>query len=83
MTAPRKYTDLCAPDAAPSLSFNLPELVYPPRLNAVEAVLEGALNAGWGDRAAFICGDQRLSFADVRQAVHAKVAALQSRVSKR
>lgn len=78
MTAPRKYTDLCTPDAAPSLSFNLPELAYPQRLNAVEAVLEGALDAGWSDRTAYICGDRRLSFDDVRREVHAKAAALQS-----
>ena len=43
----KKYTDLAPEKATPALFFNLPELKYPERLNAVEVVLEGAREAGW------------------------------------
>jgi 2-aminobenzoate-CoA ligase len=38
----------------PELVFDLPELDYPPRMNAAVALLDGALDRGWGERSAII-----------------------------
>ena len=66
----RKYADLAPPDCAPTLTFSLPELRYPARLNAVEAVLEGARAAGWSARTAFLQGNEIYSFDRVARLVH-------------
>ena len=39
-------------DEWPELIFELPELAYPPRVNAAVELLDGALARGWGDRLA-------------------------------
>ncbi len=75
---PRKYSELCPPDLRPQLRFELPELEYPERLNAVETVLEGAFRAGWQHRTAYYEGEHRFTFAEVRADVHRKAAALRS-----
>ena len=74
----RKYGELAPSDSTPDLSFTLPELCYPPRLNAVQTVLEDALSAGWGDRTAYLSGDDVFTFADVAANVHRYAAALTS-----
>lgn len=73
-----KYRDLCPPDARPALEFDLPQLAYPARLNAVRTVLEGALEADWGERPAFYAAGRTFTFADVRREVHRRGAALRS-----
>jgi 2-aminobenzoate-CoA ligase len=71
-----KYRDLAPADACPALSFNLPELQYPERMNAVQTVFEGAKDAGWQDRTVFIADDKRYTFADAERLVHRSMAAL-------
>ena len=74
----RKYADLCPADAAPQLTFDLPELQYPDRLNAVECVLEEAVRAGWSDRPAFYANDTTYTFDQVRREVHKFAGAFRS-----
>jgi 2-aminobenzoate-CoA ligase len=74
----KKYAQIAPANARPTLLFDRPELQYPERLNAVETVLEGALEAGWGERTAFYCGDSTLSFADVHREVHRMASGLRS-----
>ena len=78
MTVPGlfKYRDLAPADACPALSFNLPELQYPERMNAVQTVFEGAKDAGWQDRTVFIADDKRYTFADAERLIHRSMAAL-------
>ena len=72
----RKYADLAPPEASPTLVFDLPELQYPERLNAVRAVFDDAREAGWTDRTVFYANDQEWSFDRVEGEVGRYVAAL-------
>ncbi|MEO5700109.1 MAG: AMP-binding protein [Casimicrobiaceae bacterium] len=45
------------PEAWPQFVFALPELAYPPRLNAAVELLGGALKRGWGERTAIVASD--------------------------
>lgn len=72
----RKYADLAPADASPRLTFDLPELAYPPRLNAVRAVLDGAREAGWSDRIVYYANDRAYTFDEVTRLVHRSMAAL-------
>lgn len=74
----KKYADIAPPDARPELKFDLPELQYPARLNAVEAVLEGARDAGWSSRMAFFADGRAYTFDDVSRLVHRNAAALRA-----
>ena len=78
MAVLRKYADLAPDEAKPVLSFDLPELVYPERLNAVQAVLEGATENGWSDRTAYFAGGEAYSFDDITRLVHRASAALRA-----
>jgi 2-aminobenzoate-CoA ligase len=71
-----KYSGLAPQDARPALTFDLPELQYPARMNAVQAVFEGAAAAGWQDRTVFIAGDMKYSFADTERLVRRHMKAL-------
>ncbi|MBC6981155.1 AMP-binding protein [Caulobacter sp. 17J80-11] len=55
---------LPSPDQLPQFRFDLPELNYPPRLNA-GALLDRAVAAGLGDKAAVVWGDQAWSYAEL------------------
>lgn len=72
----RKYADLAPDQARPDLQFDLPEVQYPARINAVQAVLDGAKDAGWSDRAAFFADGETYTFDDVSRLVHRYAAAL-------
>ena len=74
----RKYDDLCAPEARPALTFDLPGLDYPERMNATRILLEGALEAGWGGRIAYYHRDQAITYADLYEAVHRYAAAMRA-----
>lgn len=74
----RKYSDLAPPDASPALTFDLPELDYPARLNAVEAVFEGAREAGWSGRTVFYADGDAYTFDRVERLVHRYAAALRA-----
>lgn len=74
----RKYSDLAPENARPVLQFDLPEVQYPARLNAVQAVLDGAQDAGWADRPAFFADGETYSFDDVTRLVHRYAAALRA-----
>jgi 2-aminobenzoate-CoA ligase len=71
-----KYSGLAPEGACPALSFNLPELQYPDRMNAVRTVFEGAASAGWQDRTVFIADGKQYSFADAERLVQRHMAAL-------
>ncbi len=70
----RKYDDLCAAEARPTLSFDiageLPGAGYPERLNAARTLLEDALARGWGPRTAYYHRDETVSYADLHDRVH-------------
>ena len=72
----KKYSEICPQSHVPALVFDRPELQYPQRLNAVEAVLEGALRSGWQDRTAFYADGKAILFGDVHRDVHRYAAAL-------
>ena len=74
----RKYSDLAPEDARPVLQFDLPEVQYPARLNAVQSVLAGAQDAGWADRPAFYADGETYTFDDVSRLVHRYAAALRA-----
>ncbi|MEM7405332.1 MAG: acyl-CoA synthetase [Pseudomonadota bacterium] len=73
-----KYRDLCAPSHAPELRFDLLDLDYAARLNAVREVLESARERGWGERTAYYCGGRERCFADVHRDVHRRAHALRA-----
>ena len=73
-----KYSEICPAEHRPELRFDGPALDYPEHMNAVAAVLEGALERGWGERTAYFCGDRVFTFADVHIAVHRYSAALRN-----
>lgn len=74
----RKYADLAPPGARPELVFDLPELQYPERLNAVQVVLEGAREAGWSNSPAFYADGATYTFDDVTRLVHRYASALRT-----
>jgi 2-aminobenzoate-CoA ligase len=49
----------------PELRFDLPELQYPPRLNAVAELFQVAAVRGWNGRTALIGARERLSYAEL------------------
>jgi len=75
---PRKYADLAPADASPTLTFDLPELQYPERLNAVQAVFDGARDAGWLDRTVFYSDGVAWSFDRVEKETARYAAALRA-----
>ena len=74
----RKYADLAPKDASPALTFDLPELQYPARLNAVQTVFEGAREVGWSDRVVYHSGGESFSFDQVSRIVNRRAAALRA-----
>lgn len=74
----RKYADLAPPGARPDLIFDLPELQYPPRMNAVETVFEGAAEAGWQNRTVYIDDGTHYTFGETEGLVRRSMAALQA-----
>jgi 2-aminobenzoate-CoA ligase len=78
MAIVRKYSELAPPDAAPALSFSLPELAYPDQLNAVKAVFEGARDNGWADRVVFYADETAYTFTEVNVIVGRSMEALQA-----
>lgn len=56
-------------DLWPDLVIDLPELVYPDRLNCAAALLDGAIAAGHGDRPCFIGADGVWTYRDVADRV--------------
>ena len=54
------------PELWPDLDFSrLPELAYPPRLNAATELLDKAVAAGWGDRIALHFSGGRWSYSEL------------------
>jgi 2-aminobenzoate-CoA ligase len=53
----------------PQMRFELPELQFPPQLNAVEELLDKAVAKGWGERPLLRSPRITLSYADVRERV--------------
>ncbi|EKU80695.1 AMP-binding protein [Massilia timonae] len=53
----------------PEFLFDLPELHYPPRLNCVADLLDGAVKRGWGGRTALIGARERLTYAALLERV--------------
>lgn len=53
------------PDTWPDFLFDLPELQYPERLNCASALLDGAIERGWGAHTALIGARERLSYAEL------------------
>ena len=74
----RKYADLAPKDASPALTFDLPELQYPARLNAVQTVFEGAREVGWSDRVVYHSGGESFSFDQVSRILNRRAAALRA-----
>jgi len=80
--APSAYRDTFARDnlppreAWPELRFDLPELRYPPRLNAAAALLDGQVAAGRGDRPAVVSEAETLTYAELRDRAARIAAAL-------
>jgi 2-aminobenzoate-CoA ligase len=74
----RKYADLAPPGARPDLIFYLPELQYPPRMNTVGTVFEGAAEAGWQDRTDYIDDGTYYTFGETERLVRQSMAALQA-----
>ena len=74
----RKYADLAPKDASPALTFDLPELQYPVRLNAVQTVFEGAREVGWSDRVVYHSGGESFSFDQVSRIVNRRTAPLRA-----
>ena len=54
-------------EAQPVYRFDLPELQFPPQLNCAAALLDGAIDRGWGERPAVLATDgTRWTYADLR-----------------
>lgn len=58
------------PATLPDQLYELPELRYPPRLNAAEELVDGAIERGFGDRIAFYFRDGRITYAELQQQVN-------------
>jgi 2-aminobenzoate-CoA ligase len=72
----KKYLDIEAV-VAPRVFYALPELHYPPRLNAVRTLLEGAERSGWDSRPAYFHDGRALSNGTVRHEVARYAGALE------
>ena len=73
-----KYGELCPADARPDLRFDLPGLDYPARMNVAEVLLEGAIDAGWGERIAYFHRDEAIDYRTLHVSVHRHAAALRA-----
>src|SRR3982074_496233 len=71
----RKYAGLRAAEM-PEIIRALPELNYPQRLNSARALLEGALEKGFGALTAYHCNGRTFTYADVHREVHRQANAL-------
>ncbi|PPR11252.1 MAG: Benzoate--CoA ligase [Alphaproteobacteria bacterium MarineAlpha11_Bin1] len=78
MSGKRKYIDLAPEGASPELHFDLPELVYPERLNAVKTVFEHARENGWMDRVVYYCNGFEYTFEQLETSVGKTMVALVS-----
>lgn len=58
-----------APELMPELIFELPELQFPPRLNATAALLDRAVAQGGGERPAVLGPDLRWTYAQLQSQV--------------
>jgi 2-aminobenzoate-CoA ligase len=58
-------THLPPPSAWPEMFFALPELYYPPRLNAGAELLDRAIERGWGDRPCIRFGTDIWTYRDL------------------
>ncbi len=71
MTEPTAHHDTFARDSLPPkdlwpvMTFDLPELHYPKRLNAVAALLDGRVAAGDGERPCILSSGARWTYADL------------------
>lgn len=54
----------------PEQRCDLPELRYPPGLNAAEELVDGAIEQGFGERVAFYFRDDRITYAELQQQVN-------------
>ncbi|MGZ8363032.1 MAG: AMP-binding protein [Caulobacteraceae bacterium] len=71
-TAPRDTfvrDNLPPPEEQPEFIFDLPELQYPPRLNA-STLIDRALAAGFADRPAVLYGDEVWTYAQLADAMN-------------
>src|SRR5579871_5428371 len=85
MIAPTAHIDTFAqeslppPDSWPELRLSLPELQYPPRLNAARVLLDEAIDEGFGTRAALWEGSRLWTYRELLDAstriAHVLVAA--------
>lgn len=57
-------------DQWPVFKFDLPELQYPDRLNAADALIEGARSAGLGSKTAVIAADHTWTYDELARAVN-------------
>ncbi len=57
------------PAQRPDFLLDRPELAYPPRLNAIAALLDGWRERGWDDRPCLIGGEEVWSYGRVRDTV--------------
>ncbi|MCZ7564057.1 MAG: acyl-CoA synthetase [Burkholderiales bacterium] len=62
----------CLPPAEhlPDLVFALPELQYPPALNAARELLDRPIALGRGDRAVYLFGEHRVTYRDLARDVN-------------
>ncbi len=60
---------LPAPNEWPQFLFELPELRYPQRINCAAALLDTALERGWGGRPALVGTRERLDYAGLARRV--------------
>lgn len=72
----KKYSDMEAA-VAPQVFYALPELHYPPRLNAVRTLLEDAERNGWDARPAYFHDGAAVSYGTVRHEVARYAGALE------
>ena len=61
---------LPAVEHRPELLFALPELQYPPQLNAAFEFLDRALARGWGERTIYLFGDRRVTYGELSHQVN-------------
>ena len=71
----KKYSALTGADA-PSVFYSLPELHYPKALNAVQMLLESAMENGWHSRPAYFHRGRMISYGELRHEVHRYAGAL-------
>ena len=75
--APSAYQDTFArehlppPGQWPDFHFDLPQLVYPARLNCVAQLLDAAIGKGWGERIAVHGADASWTYAELQRQVDA------------